>query len=75
MVSGAIIHLVFAVLAKTADENSWTIAIGAIVGGVGLLFAGDSKVSEEAAVKNAAAIEEIKQSNSNPEAFVKPPTP
>jgi hypothetical protein len=74
MISGATIHLIFAVRANTADENSWTIAIGAIIGGLGLMFAGDSNVSEQAASQNAAAIEEIK-GNSNPVAFVKPPTP
>lgn len=42
MIGGAIVHLAFAVKNKTADENTWTITIGAIIGGLGLILAGDA---------------------------------
>lgn len=45
MVGGAIIHLVFAIKNKTADENTWTITFGAIIGGLGFVFAGDADKS------------------------------
>lgn len=44
MIGGSIIHLVFAVRAKTANENTWTMTLTGIVGGVGLLAAGDASV-------------------------------
>lgn len=43
MIAGAIIHLVFKIKSHAADENTWTIAIGAILGGIGLIAAGDAK--------------------------------
>jgi uncharacterized membrane protein HdeD (DUF308 family) len=46
MIAGGIIHLGFQIKAGTADENSWTIAVAAIVGGVGLIAAGDASQSE-----------------------------
>lgn len=52
LIGGSIIHLVFSVLHGTADEQTWTLTLGAIVGGVGLMFAGDAGKSlskEEAA--------------------------
>ena len=45
MILGSIVHLVFAVKNHTADENTWTITIGAILGGLGLMFAADSTKS------------------------------
>lgn len=45
MIIGSAVHLVFAVKSKSADENTWTISLLAIVAGVGLIFAGDSAVS------------------------------
>lgn len=45
MIGGSIIHLVFAVKGGRADENTWTIAFGLVVGGAGLIFAGDASQS------------------------------
>jgi len=45
MIAGSVIHLVFSVRAGTANENTWTIAITAIIGGIGLLLAGDAAAS------------------------------
>ena len=42
MIATAVIHLIFMVKAKTADESSWTTAVLAIMGGVGLIAAGDA---------------------------------
>ncbi len=52
---GAIVHMIFTY--KTADENAWMISIGAILGGIGLIFAGDASHSE----KNAVAIDKINE--------------
>ncbi len=42
MIIGSAVHLVFTVKDGTANENTWTISLTAIVGGIGLIFAGDS---------------------------------
>lgn len=42
----AIIHLIFQVRAHTADENAWTVALLAVLGGLGLMFAGDASQSK-----------------------------
>jgi peptidoglycan/LPS O-acetylase OafA/YrhL len=42
MAAAAVIHLAFSVKAKTADENTWTTAFLAVLGGVGLVAAGDA---------------------------------
>lgn len=47
MIIGSIVHLVFAVREKTADENTWTISLTAIVGGIGLIVAGDASATPE----------------------------
>lgn len=64
MIIGSVIHLVFAAKSHTADENTWTISVTAIVGGLGLIFAGDASHSE----KNAAAIDQINQEGPDPTA-------
>lgn len=46
MIGASVIHLIFTVRAGTANENSWTIAFGAILTGLGLMFAGDSSQSK-----------------------------
>lgn len=72
MIFGSLIHLIFAVRAHTADENSWTIGVTAIVGGLGLIFAGDASSSE----KNAVAIDKINVAGPDPAApplATKPP--
>jgi hypothetical protein len=56
MIIGATIHLIFAVRAHTADENTWTTSLLAVAGGMGLIFAGDGATSatkEEAGAVNA----------------------
>ena len=45
MIATSTIHLVFQIRAHEANENSWTIAILAILGGLGLMFAGDANKS------------------------------
>lgn len=49
MIASSSIHLIFQVRGGQADENSWTIAVLAILGGIGLIFAGDSNKSATAA--------------------------
>ena len=54
MIIGAAVHLIFAVKAKTADENTWTTSLLAIAGGVGLIFSRDSQASaQDKATSNA----------------------
>ena len=48
MIIGSVVHLVFASKAGTATEGVWTASFTAIVGGVGLILAGDSKASTQA---------------------------
>jgi len=64
MILGSIIHLIFAIKGHTADENTWTITLGTILGGGGLIFAGDASHSE----KNAVAIDQINQAGPDPSA-------
>ena len=42
MIVGSTVHLIFQVRAGTANENTWTISLTAIIGGIGLLVAGDA---------------------------------
>ena len=46
MIIGSAVHLVFSVRDGSANENTWTISLTAIVGGVGLIFAGDASQSK-----------------------------
>jgi hypothetical protein len=48
MIAGSIIHLVFSARSGTANENTWTITITSVIGGVGLLLAGDASASQPA---------------------------
>jgi len=73
MALGAIVHLVFAIKAHTADENTWTITIGAVLGGIGLIFAGDASASTTASTTNAQAIDQINQQG--PDKSAPPVTP
>ena len=68
MIGGAIIHLVFAIISKTANENTWTIALFAVVGGIGLMFAGDSSVSADVQVVSnvAAAVDRVNKEGPSP---------
>lgn len=47
MIIASVMHLVFAVKSGIADETTWTRDITAIVGGVGLIFAGDATQSKK----------------------------
>jgi peptidoglycan/LPS O-acetylase OafA/YrhL len=42
MIALAIVHLVYEIIQGSANETTWTRAITATVGGVGLIFAGDA---------------------------------
>lgn len=66
LIGGAIIHLVFAVKAHTADENTWTIAFGMVIGGIGLMFAGDSSAAQKQIGPIAAAVDKINQTGPSP---------
>ena len=48
MIVGSVVHLVFAARAGTANENTWTISLTAVIGGAGLILAGDASQSANA---------------------------
>lgn len=55
----SIVHLVFSVRAKTADEAAWTTALIGVVTGVGLLLAGDGSKSVQAHEETKAALADL----------------
>lgn len=42
VIAGAVIHLAFQIKAHTGDEGAWTFAVTTILGGIGLIAAGDA---------------------------------
>ena len=46
MISGAVIHLVFQLRAHAASEADWNATFIAVMGGVGLIAAGDASQSQ-----------------------------
>ncbi len=48
MIVGSVVHLIYALKAGTANENTWTGSCTGIIGGIGLLAAGDAGVSPPA---------------------------
>src|SRR5438309_6885718 len=47
MILGAVVHLAFAIKHGTADEGTWIATLTAIVGGVGLIAAGDAAQAQK----------------------------
>lgn len=43
----AIVHMAYEIKSSTTSENSWMIAATSILGGIGLMFAGDSSNSTQ----------------------------
>ena len=72
MIIGAIVHLYFN---RPLTEPMLMMGVTAIIGGLGLLFAGDANVSAVAADKNAVAIDRINAKGSDPGAEVLSVTP
>lgn len=66
LAGGSIIHLIFSIHSKTADENTFTIAFASVVGGLGLMFAGDSNVPSPVTEKVAAEVDRINALGSDP---------
>src|ERR1019366_2784771 len=63
MIGGAIVHMLFN---RPLTEPMLMMGVTAIVGGLGLLFAGDANVSAVASDKNAVAIDTINALGSDP---------
>jgi hypothetical protein len=63
MIITSIVHLIFQVRSHEANENAWTIALLATLGGLGLIFAGDSSGSVK---KPAAETDATKGTNGSP---------
>src|SRR5689334_5565942 len=59
MIIGAVVHLVFGIIDHKADETMWTTSLGAIVGGIGLIAAGDASKSRQDVAKVDAKVEQI----------------
>lgn len=72
LIVGSVVHLVFAF--HTADEATWTASITAILGGLGLIFAGDANVPSATSVQTAQAVDQINQQGPNPTAPAIAPT-
>lgn len=47
MITGAIVHLVYQIRAKTVTETDWGIAIGAILGGIGFIRSRDASAAKK----------------------------
>lgn len=45
MICLAVLHLIFQMRAHVADESAWTVAVLAVLGGIGLIAAGDANKS------------------------------
>lgn len=56
MIIGAVVHLVFCIKSGTDSEGVWTASLTAILGGLGLLFAGDASKSVSPDQANATFI-------------------
>ena len=67
LIIGSIVHLIFAVRGGTANEGVWTASLTAILGGLGLMFAGDSAVTEKKIAPIAAAVDKINKEGSDPD--------
>ncbi len=57
MIIGSVVHLIFTY--KTATESVWTISLTAVVGGLGLIFAGDASQSSKAHEETKQIIKEV----------------
>ena len=72
MIIGAVVHLFFN---RPLTEPMLMMGVTAIIGGLGLLFAGDANVSAVASDKNAVAIDKINALGSDPGAATLSVTP
>lgn len=78
MIIGSIIHLVFAVMGHTATEGVWTASVSAIIGGIGLLAAGDaskSQTKDDAQKAQQATVEAVTTGNTDTLKKLTPPQP
>lgn len=60
MIIGATVHLVFACIHRTADEQTWINSLMGIATGLGFLLSGDGAFSLKAHAASTAAIEDLK---------------
>lgn len=61
MIVSSATHLAFAIVHGTADEATWTTGLMGIVGGIGLLAAGDSTASAAAHEETKSAVAALAQ--------------
>lgn len=70
MIIGAIVHLVFVFKAGKMDEPTVMLAVGAILAGLGFIFAGDASASAQSHTESQAQIAELQlRSNIIPNAI------
>lgn len=62
MIISSAVHLAYAVAHGTADESTWTTGLMGIVGGIGLVAAGDATASAAAHDETKQAISALAQS-------------
>lgn len=76
MVGGSLVHLVFACLhGKWDDEQLWTVSIGTIGGGFGLIFARDASASQKSLdeIKDTLAAHDAALRTGDTSQLAKPP--
>ena len=70
MIIGSIVHLVFVYQAKKMDEPTVMLAVGAILAGLGFIFAGDASASAASHNQSQNQIAELQlRSNTVPNAI------
>jgi len=58
-IAGAIVNLAFAVKNQTDSQAAWMMCITTVLGGLGLIFAGDSAASKDSHDQSVAAINDL----------------
>jgi len=59
-IAGSIVNLAFAIRNQTDSQASWMTCITTVVGGLGLMFAGDQASSRTSHEESLAAIDDLK---------------
>lgn len=66
LIGGSIIHLIFCIKSHTADESIWTVSFASVVGGLGLMFAGDANVPSPVTEKVAVEVDRMNALGTDP---------
>jgi hypothetical protein len=75
MIATAVIHLVFAIRKGSADESLWTTTFLAVMGGAGLVAAGDAATSQKQVEETKAQVKEAIETGHTEILVAKPAPP